>query len=692
MPSLQESLSTLPRVRKQDAEKLQRLNIHSIMDVLFHLPLRYLDHTRLHSIDSLQAGQYACIQGVISDSRVHYPGRRSLHCLLQDDSGCIGLRFFHFNRRQQRQLGAGCLVRCFGTVRQGPQGHLEMVHPQYRVFTGQPPALEQNLLAVYPGTRGVSQTTLRRLSGQALALLQEAEPDTIELLPDALRRDQSSSLSEALHYVHKPPPNADLTALKNGQSPAQKRLAYEELLTHKLSLRYLRQQLHKRRAPRLRNRPERMQQLLARLPFTLTPGQQQASAEIRRDLEQSVPMMRLLQGDVGSGKTAVAMLAALQALDNGWQVAMLAPTEILAEQQQQRLEALFASLALPVVYLSSRVGRAGRRQLLARLAEPQPLLAVGTHALFQEAVHFARLGLVIIDEQHRFGVRQRTRLLEKGSSLSHFPHQLVMTATPIPRTLTMTAYADLDCSVIPELPPGRQQVTTVAVSHRRRDALIERLARACASGRQAYWVCTLIEESESLPYQTAIDTQQELQAKLRGRSIGLLHGKMPASEKEQKMRQFRDGDHDVLVATTVIEVGVDVPNASLMVIDNAERLGLAQLHQLRGRVGRDSRHSDCVLLYQAPLSPLAQQRLDTLRKTHSGFEIAEQDLRLRGPGELLGHRQTGLPELRIADLLRDRDLLGQVDRGCRHILEHHPECVEPLIQRWLGQPQDYSNL
>ena len=690
--SLDDPIYSLSGVGTRVGILLEHLKIFRIFDILLHLPLRYLDYTHLHSIQGLQPGQDVCIEGKITNVQLRYVGQRSLHCLLQDQSGCIGLRFFHFRKRQQRDLCIGTTLRCFGTVRQGRKS-LEIVHPKYQIFnhavTTAQSQLEKNLTPIYPSTEGLPQGTLRKLGTQALEILQRSKPSQTELLPSWLPRQsmlpgsRTHSLREALHYVHCPPAGADTEALAAGQSTAQKRLAYEELLAHQLGLCHMRKQFQSRKAPPLPAQSTRIAELLKRLPFTLTPGQQNAYTDIRADLEKTIPMMRLLQGDVGSGKTIVATLAALQAIDNNWQVAFLAPTEILALQHYRNLHKILDSLSVPLLHLSGKLRQAVRRGRLVQLSGSEALIAIGTHALFQKEVSFARLGLIIIDEQHRFGVRQRMSLLEKGHADGRFPHQLVMTATPIPRTLTLTAYADLDCSIIDHRPPGRQPITTVSMPNIRRETLIDRIDARCETGHQVYWVCPLIEESGFLDCcQAAIDAQKKLAARLPCRRVGLLHGKMAPDEKEKEMQQFQHGNYDILVATTVIEVGIDIPNANMMIIENAERMGLAQLHQLRGRVGRGSDESYCVLLYHPPLNETAWQRLNTLRRTNSGFEIAEQDLALRGPGELLGARQAGLPKMRIADLARDHGLLPDIQRDCRYIMKEYPQCIEPLLQRW----------
>ena len=598
------------------------------------------------------------------------------------------LRFFHFNAAQVNQLAVGARLRCFGEVRHGAQG-LEMVHPQYRLIAGDAAAaVDECLTPVYPTMEGLGQKRLSGLIERALALLPaDAE---LELIPAALRRAYKlSSLREALLYVHRPPPDADLDGLALGAHPAQRRLAFEELLTQHLSLKLLRTRLREHAAPELHGDGALRDRLLAQLPFTLTRAQQRVSAEVVRDLARPVPMLRLVQGDVGSGKTLVAALAALVAVEAGRQAALMAPTELLAEQHFTNFHKWMTPLGIEVVWLAGKLKGKQRAAALAKVASTAQIV-VGTHALMQEGVSFARLGLAIIDEQHRFGVHQRLALRDKGRDGAIVPHQLVLTATPIPRTLAMTAYADLDISVIDELPPGRSPVTTVAIANTRRHEVIERIRSACAGGRQAYWVCTLIEVSDLLQAQAAESVYAELSAALPDLAIGLIHGRLKPAQKQAVMDAFASGHVALLVATTVIEVGVDVPNASLMVIENAERLGLAQLHQLRGRVGRGSAESSCVFLCQMPLSAVARQRLDVLRETGDGFRIAEKDLELRGPGEVLGTRQTGQLSLRIADLARDAHLLPQVQRAGAVMLREHPALVERLITRWVGSATQYA--
>jgi ATP-dependent DNA helicase RecG len=581
-------------------------------------------------------------------------------------------------------------LRCFGEVRQGYNGALEMIHPECRRVEPDTP-VEERLTPFYPATAGLQQFTLRNLAEEALAHL-----DTAALLPELLPATLLAQLrllpiAEAVRLLHQPPAETSVAELESGRHPARQRLAFEELLAHQLSLRRLRERTRRQAAPPLAG-SRLSQRFLERLPFTLTGAQQRVLAEIADDLSQPRPMLRLLQGDVGSGKTVVAAAAALRAVETGAQAALMAPTELLAEQHHRNFRNWLDELGIEVAWLTGRLTGKARRTLLERLAAGDIQVAVGTHALFQEAVTFAELALVIVDEQHRFGVHQRLALREKGRAGGRCPHQLIMTATPIPRTLAMSAYADLDTSIIDELPPGRQPVKTVAAPDRRRNEIIDRIRQACLSGRQAYWVCPLIEESEVLQCQAATVTAEQLGEILPELRIGLVHGRLPANAKEAVMAAFKAGELQLLVATTVIEVGVDVPNASLMIIENPERLGLAQLHQLRGRVGRGTTESSCVLLYRPPLSEVAHTRLAVLRECHDGFEIARRDLELRGPGEVLGTRQTGEQSLRIADLLRDQDLLNVVRHTADQLLREHPHCVELLIRRWIGAGARYGEV
>ncbi len=689
------NLAELPATRlrgvgPQLATRLAGLESHSVQVVLFRLPLRYQDRTRVVPIAALQPGQDAVIEGEVRVADVVFGRRRSLVCRLQDGSGTITLRFFHFSQAQRNQLQTGVRLRCYGEARRGPSG-LELIHPEYRLRDPQGDAeagLEQTLTPVYPSTEGIGQAQWRRLSAAALDLLDEDSlPDYLP--PGPQLPGGGIGLAAALRLLHAPPASTPPVALADGRHPAQQRLAFEELLAHQLSLLRLRAETRRLGAPVLGGPDTLQQRLLQQLPFPLTGAQRRVAAEIDADLRQPQPMLRLLQGDVGAGKTVVAALAALRAVASDYQVALMAPTELLAEQHLHNFLSWLDPLGVKIAWLSGRSKARERREALASIAAGEVAVAIGTHALFQDQVRFARLGLVIVDEQHRFGVHQRLALSEKAAGV---PHQLTMTATPIPRTLAMSAYADLDTSVIDELPPGRVPVSTAVIANERREAVITRVREACHGGRQAYWVCTLIEESEALEAQAAEATWTELSAQLPELRIGLLHGRLKSPEKAATMAAFKAGELHLLVATTVIEVGVDVANASLMVIENAERLGLAQLHQLRGRVGRGHAASHCLLLYQKPLSRLGRERLQVMRESTDGFVIAERDLALRGPGELLGTRQTGLLQMRIADLARDAALLDAVRAHAQPFLQRNPAHASALIRRWLPAGERYARV
>ncbi|MHA7116677.1 ATP-dependent DNA helicase RecG [Pseudomonas promysalinigenes] len=673
------------------AEKLAKVGLENLQDVLFHLPLRYQDRTRVVPIGQLRPGQDAVIEGVVSGADVTMGKRRSLVVRLSDGTGVLSLRFYHFSNAQKEGLKRGTHLRCYGEARPGASG-LEIYHPEYRALNGDepPPPVEQTLTPIYPSTEGLTQQRLRVLCQQSLAMLgPRSLPDW---LPDELARDYHlAPLDDAIRYLHNPPADADLDELAEGQHWAQHRLAFEELLTHQLSQQRLRESLRCLRAPVLPPAKRLQAQYLANLGFQPTGAQHRVAKEIAYDLSQHEPMLRLVQGDVGAGKTVVAALAALQALEAGYQVALMAPTEILAEQHYITFKRWLEPLGIEVAWLAGKLKGKARASALEQIAGGAPMV-VGTHALFQEEVRFKHLALAIIDEQHRFGVQQRLALRKKGVAGELCPHQLIMTATPIPRTLAMSAYADLDTSVLDELPPGRTPVNTVLVADSRRFEVVERVRAACAEGRQAYWVCTLIEESEELTCQAAESTFEELGSALGELRVGLIHGRMKPAEKAEVMAQFKQGELHLLVATTVIEVGVDVPNASLMIIENPERLGLAQLHQLRGRVGRGSAVSHCVLLYHPPLSQIGRERLGIMRETNDGFIIAEKDLELRGPGEMLGTRQTGLLQFKVADLMRDADLLPAVRDAAQALLARWPDHVSPLLDRWLRHGQQYGQV
>ncbi|KZC18300.1 ATP-dependent DNA helicase RecG [Rhodanobacter sp. FW510-R12] len=680
----------LPGVGPALVAALARLGLERVQDLWFHLPLRYEDKTRITAIADLRVGERAQVEGVVEAVERGFRYRPQLKVAIGDASRqTLLLRFFHFNRAQAEQLLPGTRLLCYGEVRHGAQG-LEMVHPNYQRLDGDAAAAVDELLSpVYPTTEGLGPKRLAGVIGKALALLPPAAQ--LELIPpEWCARHGLTSLRDALLYVHRPPPDAHLGQLMLGRHPAQQRLAFEELLTQHLSLKRMRAAVRRRRAPALGGTDELRRRLLAGLPFELTAAQRRVVAEVVRDLAGVRPMLRLVQGDVGSGKTVVAALAALAAVESGYQVALMAPTELLAEQHLRNFRHWLQPLGIEVEWLASKVTGKARKQALARVAAGAPVV-IGTHALMQEGVAFARLGLVIVDEQHRFGVQQRLALRDKGKDGQLVPHQLVLTATPIPRTLAMSAYADLDVSSVDELPPGRTPVQTIAISNARRAEVIERIHAACGEGRQVYWVCTLIEESEQLRAQAAEVAHAELSAALAGYRVGLIHGRMKPKEKQAVMDAFEAGELAVLVATTVIEVGVDVPNASLMVVENSERLGLAQLHQLRGRVGRGAVASNCVLLYQPPLGQLARERLQVMRDTNDGFRIAEKDLELRGPGEVLGTRQTGQLSFRIADLARDAHLLPAVQQVGEHMLAEHPRQTSQLIERWIGGAARYAH-
>jgi ATP-dependent DNA helicase RecG len=685
-------VTALKGVGPRMAERLARLGIHTLQDVLFHLPLRYEDRTRVVPMGAVRPGDQLVVQGEVELAEVRFGRRRSLLVRVSDGTGFLTLRFFHFNASQQAGFRRGAGIRCYGEVRSGPSS-AEMVHPEYRLIApGEPAPVEETLTPVYPATEGVHQPTLRSLTEQALQRL-EHSGGLRDWLPAGLPVPfRLTSLAAALRYVHRPPPDAAVDQLLEGRHPAQQRLAFEELLAHHLSLRQVHQRARHVAAPPLAGEGELEADFLRALPFELTAAQRRVIDELRHDLAQSHPMARLVQGDVGSGKTVVAACAALAAVGAGYQVALMAPTELLAEQHYRSFAGWLEPLGIGVAWHSGKLKGRERSATLQSIRDGGARVAVGTHALFQQEVEFDRLGLVIIDEQHRFGVHQRLALRDKGRDGQLRPHQLVMTATPIPRTLAMTVYADLDTSVIDELPPGRLPVKTVVISQERREEVMQRVQNACRAGQQAYWVCTLIEESEALQCQAAEKTAETLAARLPDTRIGLVHGRLKAAEKETLMAAFKAGNIDLLVATTVIEVGVDVPNASLMIIENPERLGLAQLHQLRGRVGRGHAQSSCVLLYQSPLSENARERLAALRDSNDGFEIARRDMELRGPGEVLGTRQTGEMKFHIADLLRDESLLAAVEASGAQLLDGYPGHVAPLIRRWLGDAVQYGEV
>jgi ATP-dependent DNA helicase RecG len=671
------------------ALRLRTLGVETTQDLLFLLPLRYEDRTRVVPLGELRPGQRVSVEGDVLLTEVAYRGRRQMLCKIADGSGFLTLRFFYFTAQQQVGLSRGARIRCFGEARRSLQG-LEFVHPEYRrVDTQAATVPEEHLTPIYPSTEGVTQGRLRQLVRAALDQTRAGEPR--DLLPTAILADLPS-LHDALDYVHRPPADAPVETLLAGLHPAQRRLAFEELLAHQLSLKLLRQRIQSDPGWSLKTGGAMKTALLAALPFRMTSAQQRVLEEIEGDLALEKPMLRLVQGDVGCGKTLVAAVAAAHAVEMGRQVALMAPTELLADQHAQNFRRWFEPLGVPTTLLSGRQTGKARSSILSGIRAGHAAIVIGTHALFQESVEFASLALVIVDEQHRFGVHQRLSLREKGALAGRQPHQLIMTATPIPRTLAMTAYADLDVSVIDELPPGRTPVKTVVLVEARRDEVVQRIRSACLQGRQAYWVCPLIDESEEMPFQAAEETKITLAAALPELQVGLVHGRMAPTAKEATMRAFKEGKIQLLVATTVIEVGVDVPNATLMVIENSERLGLAQLHQLRGRVGRGAFESSCLLLYRVPLSQMARERLAVMRNTNDGFEVARRDLQLRGPGEMLGTRQTGLAQMRVAELMRDADLLPRVQIAAEQMLRECPENVAPLVRRWVGTAEQYGRV
>jgi ATP-dependent DNA helicase RecG len=678
-PREQRPVTALRGVGEALAARLAVLGVEQVQDLLFVLPTRYEDRTRVLPIGGLVGGTRGVVEGEVQLTEVTFRRRRQLVSRIADGSGFLTLRFFHFSAAQQQGLARGTRIRCFGEVRRGPLG-LEMVHPEYRRVAPDERPPEDSLTPIYPMTEGVTQGRLRMLIGEALRELESAGVRDW-LPPDLPLPPGLPSLRDALRFVHRP-----------GAHPAQQRLAFEELLTHQVVMRRLRASAHHDPAWPLADPAGLEARFVAGLPYAMTGAQRRTLVDIDADLARDQPMVRLVQGDVGSGKTVVAAAAAARAVGSGRQAALMAPTELLAEQHRRNFDAWFRPLGVTVALVSGSQPARTRRSALALIASGEAQVVVGTHALFQEGLEFKDLALVIVDEQHRFGVQQRLRLAQKGGREGRLPHQLIMTATPIPRTLAMTAYADLDVSAIDELPPGRTPVRTVVAADTRRHEVVARIEAACREGRQAYWVCPLIEESEELRCQAAEETASTLAAALPALKVGLVHGRMPPREKDAAMLAFQAGRIQLLVATTVIEVGVDVPNATLMVIENAERLGLAQLHQLRGRVGRGAHESGCVLLYRAPLGPLARARLNAIRDTNDGFVIAERDLELRGPGELLGTRQTGLARMRVADLVRDAAMLPRVQQAAEALIARHPDRIAPLTARWIGDDDRYGRI
>lgn len=697
------ALTQLKGVGPKLAQQFADWGIHDLVNLLFHLPFRYEDRTRVTPIAALRPQQTYVVQGFVRSSQILFGKRRSLSVRIQDQSGSLGLRFYHFTAAQKNQFADGIEIRCYGEARRGASG-LEIYHPEYQIVATDEDELEQNLTPVYPATEGISQSRLRTMISQALEMLAADKFQLRELLPASwLQEWQLPSLAQALQYLHQPPAEANLEQLEAGQHPCQRRLILEELLAHQLSMHRARLRVKQEKAAQIQFMGPSQQRIIDSLPFTPTDAQRRVVEEIQFDLNQPHPMLRLIQGDVGSGKTLVAALAAAPMVDESYQVAIMAPTEILAEQHLLNFTQWFGpifeeqgeeqtsdnqSKKKKIAWLTGKIKGKAREKVLAEIASGEAKLIIGTHALFQPEVEFHQLGLAIIDEQHRFGVHQRLALRGKGKELA--PHQLIMTATPIPRTLAMSAYADLDVSVIDELPQGRIPINTLVVSNQRRHEIVQRINEVCQGGTQAYWVCTLIEESESLQCQAAEVTAQQLTETLPKLRIGLIHGRMKAQEKVDIMQRFKNHEIDLLVATTVIEVGVDVPNSNLIIIENPERLGLAQLHQLRGRVGRGNQQSHCVLLYQAPLGDVSKQRLSVMRESTDGFYIAEQDLLIRGPGELLGSRQTGLQQLTVANLERDGHLLPQVKAMAEQLVNQHPQHVDAIIKRWMGNAEQFS--
>lgn len=686
---LSNSCETLAGVGPTLAAKLIKCGIHTLQDLLFHLPFRYQDRTRITAIQDLRPDDWCVIAGRVCKTEVTYGKRMTLNCFVEDKTGIIKLRFFHFNKSQVAALNNSTMIHAFGEVREF-SNQLTMVHPEYQLLEDETACqVDETLTPIYPSTQGLSQSRLRQLVKLALTAT-ESELTQLEWMTETqLQENHFLPIGPAITLLHNPPPDTSLQTLEQGQHPALKRLVFDELLAQRLSLQFARESRKTLHAPRIPPDSRFTQPFLDNLPFSLTAAQQRVTNEISHDLTQAKPMLRLVQGDVGSGKTVIAALAALQAITQGFQVAFMAPTDLLSEQHAHNLTQWLTPLNLQVMRLSGKMKIAERRLALAALADKSCHLIVGTHALFQEEVQFAQLGLVIIDEQHRFGVEQRLLLQQKGQQDQLVPHQLLMTATPIPRTLSMTHFAHLDISIIDELPPGRTPVTTAVASQDKRELIIERLQDAIAQGRQAYWVCTLIEESEKLQCMAAIATAESLQAQLSTVRVGLVHGRMKQVEKEATMAAFKSGEIDLLVATTVIEVGVDVPNASLMIIENAERLGLSQLHQLRGRVGRGTAQSHCLLLYQAPLSQHGAERLKVMRATNDGFIISEKDLELRGAGELLGTRQTGYKQFKLANLQRDQALLSLLTPFAQLLVQEYPSIARTITQRWLGNFEQF---
>jgi ATP-dependent DNA helicase RecG len=685
-PLDQARVESLKGVGPALAGKLARIGISNLQDVLFHLPLRYEDRTRITPIGAAQLGSTIVIEGQVVACEIAFGKRRSLLAYVQDNTGTIALRFYHFSKAQQNNLKNAPSIRCYGEVRRGAAGY-EIYHPEYSTKLDM---LEDRLTPIYPVTEGVTQQRYRTMVKQVLQLMSEGK--VLRNLGSEHQLLSKVDINTAIDLVHNPSPETELSQLQEGIHPAQKRLAFEELLAHHLSMRLIRQEMLSLQGIALPMPASTYKQLITEFGFELTKAQLKVASEISLDMNKSVPMLRLLQGDVGSGKTVIAAMASVHASESQYQAAIMAPTEILAEQHFINFSNWLNPLGIETVWLSGKVKGKKREEHLGIIGSGNARVVIGTHALFQNDVVFKNLGLVIIDEQHRFGVHQRLALREKGEYNGVLPHQLVMTATPIPRTLTMSLYADMDCSVIDELPPGRSPITTSVLADNRREEVIDRIESACSSGAQAYWVCTLIDDSEVIQCQAAESTAEQLTSLLPEIEIGLIHGRMSANDKTKVMSEFKTGSIDLLVATTVIEVGVDVPNASLMVIENPERLGLAQLHQLRGRIGRGSTKSFCVLLYHPPLGELSKQRLNVMRESQDGFFIAEQDLQIRGPGELFGSRQSGAMQFKLADLLRDNHMLKDVRLLADDLLASDRTTAFAIMDRWLTMPEKLSQV
>lgn len=671
------------------AAKLLKCGISTVQDLLFHLPYRYQDRTRITPIQDLRPNTWCVVAGQVCKTEIKHGKKMMLYCYIEDKTGIMTLRFFHFNKQQVRALNDGGTIHVFGEVREF-NNRLEMIHPEYQIINEDTELkVNETLTPIYPATQGLTQARLRQLVNSALKKTEHELHELEWMSPDDLQSHRFYPLVDALKLLHNPPPDVSLQALEQGEHPALQRLVFDELLAQRLSMQFARQSRSRLHAPAIAQEEQVRSRFINALPFDLTNAQQRVANEISDDLLKNKPMLRLVQGDVGAGKTIIAALAAIQVIAQGYQVAFMAPTDLLSEQHTHNLLHWFEPLGIKVLRLSGKMKMSERKIALSALADNSCQLIIGTHALFQEEVSFARLGLVIIDEQHRFGVQQRLLLQKKGQDEQSVPHQLLMTATPIPRTLSMTHFAHLDVSIIDELPPGRSAIGTVILNQEKREAVIERLSTAISDGKQVYWVCTLIEESEKLQCIAAIDTAEKLQAQLPHARVGLVHGRMKAVEKEATMAAFKSGEINLLVATTVIEVGVDVPNASLMIIENAERLGLSQLHQLRGRVGRGVIQSHCLLLYQAPLSAQGAERLKIMRATNDGFIISEKDLELRGAGELLGTKQTGYRQFKLAQLPRDKDLLALLPPIAQNLVQKRPIIAQAITQRWLGQFEQF---